>query len=587
MKTAQGNSPYLQLTDMRLWYIALLLSVVLSFTGIADRGLWEPDELRDAAVALEMSRESNYIVPRLAGTPFVEKPPLYFATAAGVIKLLGGRADTAAAVRLTSVMWGIGILLMTFLLAQRLMSDSASNQDTFALPAGMVAAMAAAMLSTMGDFIKETHWIRVDPALAFFIVAALWSFAEVYFARRSGFLLLGAVFSAGAFLSKGMIGLVLIGIGWAGMCVPWFRAQRRSRGSLFIWQHAASLILLVLLAGAWVVSLWIVGGRDIFNEWFLQNQLGRLSGTANLGHEHAGNVFYYAGPFLTSCLPWTPLLFIWVYRIYTDFRKQGIQCLSPERIFLLTISIGTLVILTVSVSKRSVYLLPLIPVLAIMCADALAMGMPRWCRYYFVILTGVCVVILAACTLAPVICAAIPQSMYVKRGFEPVLWGIWNGISALCLAGVIYLLVGRKQMKNYALIALTIAAVYICGYKVTLPIYADRENMEGKIAAFIKQIEPVKRPRIAGIGLSEGQRGLFYIVAGWKVSLIESEEEVRRILRGNSPQFDSVIIAGMGDPPKLEQENKSVQVRASSYAGIGRHHLRYLLWVTADRPLPH
>ncbi len=43
--------------------------------GQVGRELLPPDELRAAEVAREMLENGNYIVPHLAGLPFVEKPP--------------------------------------------------------------------------------------------------------------------------------------------------------------------------------------------------------------------------------------------------------------------------------------------------------------------------------------------------------------------------------------------------------------------------------------------------------------------------------------------------------------------------------
>ena len=99
-----------------LWVVVLCL--VVSFVGIFGRDLWRPDEPRVAAIALEMSRSGNIIVPHLAGKPFIEKPPLYFVIAAGFIHLLGKIGGNIAAIRLTSALWGIGILLMTFFIGK-------------------------------------------------------------------------------------------------------------------------------------------------------------------------------------------------------------------------------------------------------------------------------------------------------------------------------------------------------------------------------------------------------------------------------------------------------------------------------------
>ncbi len=589
MKSAQNIMPVLKQSELRLWYTALALGVVLCFVGIADRGLWAPDEPRVAAIALEMSREGNLILPRLAGEPFIEKPPLYFVIAAGFIHVAEALLGNTGAVRMSSAVWGAGILLMTFLLARRLASSQCSDgQEASPLRTCLTGAMSAALLSTMVDFFKNSHWIRVDAALAFFVIAALWSFAEVYFGRKRSFLLLAAFFSAGAFLSKGMIGPVLIGSGWVGMFVPWCLTQRREgrKGNYYLWLHAAGLALLLLLIGSWMLSLFITGGRELFNEWFFQNQLGRLTGTASMGHEKPGHLFFYIKKSLAHTLPWTPLVMFWAYRVITDLKNSGLKSISRERIFLLVWSIVSLSILTVSVSKRGLYLFPLKPVFAIMCAEALMMRFPRWLQAYFGILTGLCIIILTACTLAPLLCAFIPQDFVSKSEIVPAVWGGWNCVSGLCLAGALCLFLRKHSAFTCSQIVISVAVVYICGYKVGLPVIENRKNMQQDITAFIEHVDPSERHRIAGCGFRENMRGFFYIVSGWNIHLVEGEAEVRKILEGKNPQFDSVIIAGKGTPPNVENEGQPWHVINRVHTGGTGSHMRYLIWMTGDRVIP-
>ena len=55
---------------------AALLLVVLALAplwlvGIFDRGLWTPDEPREADIARRMSLQADRTIPKLAGTPFL------------------------------------------------------------------------------------------------------------------------------------------------------------------------------------------------------------------------------------------------------------------------------------------------------------------------------------------------------------------------------------------------------------------------------------------------------------------------------------------------------------------------------------
>ena len=54
-----------------------LIGAFVSFVGISNE-LWTPDEPRDAAIGRAMWESGDWIVPRLNGEPFLEKPPLYW-----------------------------------------------------------------------------------------------------------------------------------------------------------------------------------------------------------------------------------------------------------------------------------------------------------------------------------------------------------------------------------------------------------------------------------------------------------------------------------------------------------------------------
>ena len=65
--------------------------------GILGRGLWTPDEPREADIAWRMSLQHDRSLPHLADTPFLEKPPLSYWMSASAISLFG---DTDEAPRI-------------------------------------------------------------------------------------------------------------------------------------------------------------------------------------------------------------------------------------------------------------------------------------------------------------------------------------------------------------------------------------------------------------------------------------------------------------------------------------------------------
>ena len=178
----------------------LLALLVLSCLGV-ERGLWTPDEPREAEIGREMLLAPG-VVPTLNGVTFIEKPPLYYWLVAGAYRLAGGAVPAAA--RAVSVAAGYLTLVCVFLWGRRSHSTSL----------GLVAAV---LLGTSLQFVLTGHWILVDPLLMLFTTLGAWSGWELLQRRggRSVALLLYASL-AFALWTKGLIGPVLVGAGLGG-----------------------------------------------------------------------------------------------------------------------------------------------------------------------------------------------------------------------------------------------------------------------------------------------------------------------------------------------------------------------------------
>ena len=283
--------------------VLIFACIALCFTGIVHRDLWTPDEPRVAAISLEMSRNGNFIIPYLAGEPFIEKPPLHFALAAGLTRIFGTTIGNTGAIRLLSALMALGTLAVTFLLARRL------GGMTLALPSAVI-------LATMPGFIDNFHRIRVDPSLAFFVAAAIWCFAEVYVADRRWYCLPAGLFTAGAFLVKGFIGPVVIGMGWLGLAIPWGIKRIRGQGKpqFYAGVHGVGVLLFVILTGSWMALFRLKGGADLWNIWLWGNQVGRLLGTSQeFSHLQPGKWYYYLIALAMYGIPWISVIFLWVW----------------------------------------------------------------------------------------------------------------------------------------------------------------------------------------------------------------------------------------------------------------------------------
>jgi 4-amino-4-deoxy-L-arabinose transferase-like glycosyltransferase len=146
------------------------LALLVYLIGLGRPPLWEPDEGRYAEIAREMIVSHDYITPRNNFVRYLEKPPLVHWLTAASLKLFG---QNEFAVRLQATIASAGQVAITDALGEQ-MFDPAT---------GVLAALALA-LSPL--FFAFAHFATPDPALAFFLTAAMACFYKAARATASG-----------------------------------------------------------------------------------------------------------------------------------------------------------------------------------------------------------------------------------------------------------------------------------------------------------------------------------------------------------------------------------------------------------------
>jgi 4-amino-4-deoxy-L-arabinose transferase-like glycosyltransferase len=153
--------------------LALLVAAVS--WGLGGYALLDPDEGRNGEVAREMTASGDFVLPRLDGLPYLDKPVLFFAADALSQRLLGA-GETAA--RLPSLLSALATAVLTGWFAGRLFGRRARR-------IAAVAALAAPLP------IAFARTVIFDSALTFFMVLALCAFylaVEARAARRGTYL---------------------------------------------------------------------------------------------------------------------------------------------------------------------------------------------------------------------------------------------------------------------------------------------------------------------------------------------------------------------------------------------------------------
>lgn len=526
------------------------LMVLVSLSGTMNRDLWTPDEPREAAIALAMSRSGFSAVPELAGKPFVEKPPLFYMAASTCLRVAGPFTGETTALRLTPALFGLGTLLFTYLLG-RVFFDR------------RMALLAAAILATMTGFIHVTHWLLVDNALMFFVVASAWAMARAYSvppdAVRLPYLCLAGLCAGGAFLSKGAIGPVLLFPAWLLLFVSW--ASRSGWGVVLaarnLVAHGAALAAAIIFPAAWIILFALEAGPELLREWWWTNHLGRFSGqSTHLGH--ISPWYYYFGALPVYILPWI-VPFILAFKAFFN-KVAGRGRGAPGLVFCASWILAAFVLLSLSATKREIYLCVLLPACAVLCIHGMADAMGGRGRLFFLLWLA-----LAFCGAALVL--AYPLAAL----FRPELPSVGAGnlaLLAVCAAAAALALFRRNIPfpERFAETNLLLAA----GFLLALCPLIDRHKSYGE--AFRQTgaaIQSLADARVAGWNLDETTAAGLYYYCNTILPQVRDEQALRNILCGKDSLFGAVLILEKNKAPKSLPESGN-EVIFSTFMGKRR-----------------
>jgi 4-amino-4-deoxy-L-arabinose transferase-like glycosyltransferase len=332
MGESLNKNNYLKLT-------VLVIVLSMQFVGIFDHSLWTPDEPRVAEIAREMAVSGDYLLPQHSNAPFLEQPPLYYILASLFFRLFGTSNEGFG--RLASVIFALLTLAVVFSGTRRLFSER-------------TAMLAVLILSSCFIFFEVSHKMLVDSALCLFITGALFSFILAETDRlKHGYKLFWVSLGL-SFMSKGIIGIAIPGVAVTAYYI--WQGKFPDLKKTWFFQGCA---VIVLIMSAWAFILYQRGGIEFIRTFYLYNQIGRFLNIGIYSGGHVRPFYYYLTTIWADAAPWSLTLipFFISIRNYTN-----------EKRFIVSWFAAGFILLSIASTKRGLYILPLLPAMAVMSA---------------------------------------------------------------------------------------------------------------------------------------------------------------------------------------------------------------------------
>jgi len=419
----------------------LLLAAVLALGfDLGGYPLFDPDEGRNAEVAREMAATNDYVLPHYNGLPYLDKPIVYFASAAAVMEVLG---PTETAARLPAYLFTLATLLVVVLFVRRRWGAD-------------VGWLAAVSLATMPLVLPYARTTIMDSALAFSTTLAILAFWD----------------------DRPVLAWAAIGLGAI------------TKGPVAILIPLATLIPYSLLTGHKVRRLFPLTGLGVFAlvalPWFLavsqrvpafphyvfvRETFERV--TTKSFHRTAP--FWYYLPIIpVAAFPWiVPALGgLKSWRWARLARRVNAQ--AQESILLACWVLGPLLFFSLNQSKLPQYVLPLMPPFALAAARSLTGGIGTGRRTYAGIAAALGIALVSLTIWLPVPISLTPG----ERAAIPET-ALALGIALLISAALVWY-AGRVERPRPALAvmgyALTVMAMPIVSGQLLAAVGEDRSS---------------------------------------------------------------------------------------------------------------
>ena len=411
----------------------VLLSVLLSPLG---RELFVGDETKYGQVVREM-RAGSFLLPTLNGTPFTHKPPLHFWMMASLTYVFGVYS-----------LWPFVLpSLIAFALLLWLMHRAWGS-------------MAAFVCGTFLLMWGSSQTARMDVAFA-----GLLALAAYLLFRSGGALTVAAGMAAGvAFLIKGPMAPVIV------LTLFAFEAIRRRRRPVL--RDALGVLPMLLLPLLWLVPAIVVGGEAFWREIFYKQTVGR----AVNAWVHKSPPWFYLVRSPATLAPW---FFVTI---------AALRCRDEKARFAISWMLAVLVPYTLLSSKLDVYMITMLPAVAVLIGRFVETTEDPWGRRACVATLVLFAVIGAAGLIVQ------PEQIKGEDGVLVALSAVRGLFVVLLIAAVAGIVVTLRSRLAIGAIAVGLVPVLALSYAMTvlMPLANEQASTRPLVRALVAQNVPAE-----------------------------------------------------------------------------------------------
>jgi len=451
---------------IQLWS-ALFISVVCFYAFLGSYALNDNNEGLYAGISLWMAKTGNYILPRLNGLIYIEKPPMLYWLVALNFNIFGVNEWTARLVPASSGFL-LGLILFRFLRHENRKADSVPFLLVWSSCVGV------AVFSRMLFFdMLFTLFLGV-------LLISLYLFKKNR--EKRTWLYLAYAMAALATLTKGLLGIALpaltmfVFVYCEQAITPWYSPKRlwASIKEMFSYFSVIGMIIFFAVALPWHI-LAAQQDPEFLYFYFVNEHFLRFLGTRQPEDYYTGPVYYYLVRLFGYMAPWTIFLPAFIWRDKKRVQKQAEPML--ERfcwVWFLTV----LIFFSISRAKANYYIIAAMPPLVMLFAFRMREAKDFiYSRVAFIILntvfiSGLIVIILA--WFVPVLLAhqapswvwaaklhkqIFPLIKYMPHFHIPALIAIIFFISALF---VIWYANRKKNIREYYIWTVAVFAALAC-----------------------------------------------------------------------------------------------------------------------------